>query len=39
MKKYVIGNWKMNLNVHESSLFAAKLAQSLPIKRDLTIDR
>ena len=33
MKKYIIGNWKMNLNVHESSLFAAKLAQSLPIKR------
>lgn len=37
MKKYVIGNWKMNLNVHESSLFAAKLAQSLPIKRDVEV--
>ena len=35
MKKYIIGNWKMNLNVHESSLFVAKLAQTLPIKRDV----
>lgn len=35
MKKYIIGNWKMNLNVHESSLFAAKLAQTLPIRRDV----
>ena len=35
MKKYIIGNWKMNLNVHESSLFVAKLAQSLPIKRNV----
>lgn len=33
MKKYIIGNWKMNLNVHESSLFVAKLAQDVPIKR------
>ena len=35
MKKYIVGNWKMNLNVHESSLFAAKLAQVLPIRRDV----
>ena len=35
MKKYIIGNWKMNLNVHESSLFVAKLAQSLPVKRNV----
>lgn len=33
MKKYIIANWKMNLNVHESSLFVAKLAQCVPIKR------
>ncbi|MCL2280923.1 triose-phosphate isomerase [Candidatus Saccharibacteria bacterium] len=33
MKKFVIGNWKMNLNVHEASLFAAKLAQDIPIRR------
>lgn len=37
MKKYIVGNWKMNLNVHESSLFAAKLAQVLPIKRDVEV--
>lgn len=32
MKKYIIGNWKMNLNVHESSLFLAKLAQDVPTR-------
>lgn len=35
-RKYVVGNWKMNLNVHESSLFMAKLAQEIPIFRDVT---
>lgn len=35
MKKYIIGNWKMNLNVHESSLFVTKLAQTVPIRRDV----
>lgn len=35
MKKYIIGNWKMNLNVHEASLFVAKLAQVVPIRRDV----
>jgi len=35
MKKFIIGNWKMNLNVHEASLFAAKLAQDVPIRRDV----
>jgi triosephosphate isomerase len=35
MKKIIIGNWKMNLNVHEASLFITKLAQSLPIKRNV----
>ncbi|MCL2451409.1 triose-phosphate isomerase [Candidatus Saccharibacteria bacterium] len=35
MKKYIIGNWKMNLNVHEASLFATKLSQGLPIRRDV----
>lgn len=37
MKKYIIGNWKMNLNVHESSLFIARLSQGLPIKRDVEV--
>lgn len=35
MKKYIIGNWKMNLNVHEASLFAAKLAQTVKVHRDV----
>lgn len=35
MKKYIVGNWKMNLNVHESSLFVTKLSQALPIRRDV----
>ena len=35
MKKFIIGNWKMNLNVHEASLFVMKLAEGLPIKRDV----
>lgn len=35
MKKYIIGNWKMNLNVHESSLFVAKLAETLKVHRDV----
>ncbi|MGE5310010.1 MAG: triose-phosphate isomerase [Sphaerimonospora mesophila] len=35
MKKYIIGNWKMNLNVHEASLYVAKLAQDVPVHRDV----
>ena len=35
MKKFIIGNWKMNLNVHEASLFVMKLAEGLPIRRDI----
>lgn len=35
MKKYIIGNWKMNLNVHEASLFVAKLAQTVKVHRDV----
>ena len=35
MKKYIIGNWKMNLNIHESSLYVAKLAQDVPVHREV----
>jgi len=35
MKKCIIGNWKMNLNVHESSLFVTKLSQTLPVRRNV----
>lgn len=35
MKKYIIGNWKMNLNVHEASLFVEKLSATVPIHRNV----
>ncbi len=35
MKKYIIGNWKMNLNVHEASLFVTKLSQVVPVRRNV----
>lgn len=35
MKKYIIGNWKMNLNIHEASLFVTKLSQVVPVRRDV----
>lgn len=35
MKKFIVGNWKMNLNIHEASLFLNKLAQVVPIRRDV----
>ena len=28
-KKYIFGNWKMNLNIHEASIFAEKLLQDV----------
>ncbi|MCL2174144.1 triose-phosphate isomerase [Candidatus Saccharibacteria bacterium] len=37
MKKFIIGNWKMHLNVHEASLFVAKLAQTVPTKRNVEV--
>lgn len=36
-KKLVIGNWKMNLNVHESSLYLHKLADMIPVRRDVEV--
>jgi triosephosphate isomerase len=32
-KKLIVGNWKMNLNVHEASVLLSKLAASVPISR------
>lgn len=37
MKKLLIANWKMNLNVNDSSLFLHKLSQKIQTRRDLTI--
>ena len=34
-KKLIIGNWKMNLNMHEASLYLHKLMEVLPSHRDV----
>ena len=34
-KKLIIGNWKMNLNMHEASLYLHKLLEILPSHRDV----
>lgn len=36
-KKYIIGNWKMNLNTHESSLYLHKLEKHLQARRDVQV--
>lgn len=36
-KKLVIGNWKMNLNVHDSSLYLHKLAKTVKIHRNVEV--
>lgn len=36
-KKYIIGNWKMNLNTHESSLYLHKLQESIESHRDIEV--
>ena len=36
-KKLIIGNWKMNLNVHESSLYLNKLEAEVKAHRDVEI--
>ncbi len=36
-KKLIIGNWKMNLNVHEASLYLHQLAKSVKIHRNVEV--
>jgi triosephosphate isomerase len=36
-KKLIIGNWKMNLNTHEASLYLHKLAQMVAVHRDVEV--
>lgn len=36
-KKLIIGNWKMNLNTHEASLYLHKLAGMVEVHRDVEI--
>ncbi|HEV7952348.1 MAG TPA: triose-phosphate isomerase [Candidatus Saccharimonadales bacterium] len=36
-KKLIIGNWKMNLNTHEASLYLHKLSQMVDVHRDVEV--
>lgn len=36
-KKLVIANWKMNLNTHQASLLVHKLAELVPVQRDVDV--
>lgn len=36
-KKLIVGNWKMNLNVHEASLFVHKLGQKIQRHQDVEV--
>lgn len=36
-KKLIVGNWKMNLSVHEASLYLHKLAGMVPVHRDVEV--
>jgi triosephosphate isomerase len=36
-KKLIVGNWKMNLTVHEASLFVHKLSDKVKVHRDVEV--
>lgn len=36
-KKLIVGNWKMNLNTHEASLYVHQLAKSIKVKRNVEV--
>lgn len=36
-KKLIVGNWKMNLTIHEASVYVHKLAASIPVHRDVEV--
>ena len=36
-KKLIIGNWKMNFNMQEASLYLHKLMNTLPSHRDVEV--
>lgn len=36
-KKIIVGNWKMNLGIHEASIFVHHLAQSIPVHQDVEV--
>jgi triosephosphate isomerase len=36
-KKLIVGNWKMNLNTHEASLYLHKLSGIIDVRRDVEV--
>lgn len=36
-KKLIVGNWKMNLTIHEASIFVHKLAELVQVHRDVEV--
>ena len=36
-KKLIVGNWKMNLNMHEASLYVHQLSKLIKIHRDIEV--
>ena len=36
-KKLIVGNWKMNMNVHDASVFVHKLANEIDVHRDVEV--
>jgi len=36
-KKLIVGNWKMNLNTHEASLYLHKLSEAVKVRRDVEV--
>lgn len=36
-KKLIIGNWKMNLNMHEASLYVHSLSELIKVRRDVEV--
>lgn len=36
-KKLIVANWKMNLNIHEASVFVHQITQSIAVHRDVEV--
>ena len=36
-KKLIVANWKMNLNIHDASIFVHQLAKSIAVHRDVEV--
>ena len=36
-KKLIVGNWKMNMNIHEASIFVHHLARQVAVHRDVEV--